>query len=237
MSGHSHWAGIKHRKGINDVKKGTIFTKHGKLITIAAREGGGDPAMNFQLRLAIERARAENMPKENIDRAIKRGTGELKGEEIVEAIYEATGPNGIMMLIKAATDNRNRTVSEIKAVLTKFGGKLGEMGSAMWNFEQIGFIDINLSGKNKDDAELIAIEAGAKDTRIEDELLTVITDPKDLQKVQAELSKNGLAITDFGLSYQAKTKADIDEKARASYEKLLEALDDQADVQEIYDNL
>jgi len=237
MSGHSHWAGIKHRKGLNDAKRGAVFTKHGKLISIAAREGGDNPDMNFQLRLAIDRARAENMPKENIDRAIKRGTGELGGAELVEIVYEAMGPGNIMMLIKTATDNRNRTVNEVKAILTKFGGKLGEMGSAMWNFDQVGFIDADIAGKDKDEMEMLAIEAGAKDTRIDGEILTVITNPQDLQKIQKELKDKDLAIKDFGLSYEAKTKADVDEKTKASYEKLLEALDEQDDVQEIYDTL
>jgi YebC/PmpR family DNA-binding regulatory protein len=237
MSGHSHWAGIKHKKGLNDAKRGAVFTKHGKLITIAARDGGGNPDMNFQLRLAIDRARAENMPKENIERAIKRGTGELKGEELVEIIYEAMGPGNIMMVIKTATGNRNRTVNEIKIILTKFGGKLGEMGSAMWNFDQVGFIDVDIAGKDKDEMEMLAIDAGAKDTRIEDAVLTVFTNPQDLQKIQKELQAKGLAIKDFGLSYEAKTKTDADENAKATYEKLLEALDEQDDVQDIYDNL
>lgn len=237
MSGHSHWAGIKHRKGINDAKRGAVFTKHGKLITIAAREGGGNPEMNFQLRLAIDRARAENMPKENIDRAVKRGTGEIKGAELMEIVYDAMGPGNIMMLIKTATDNRNRTVNEIKTVLSDFGGKLGEMGSAMWNFEQVGFIDIDITEKDKDEMEMLAIEAGAKDTKTEKDILTVFTNPADLQKIQKELQEKGLDIKDFGLSYEAKTKAEVDEKTRVSYEKLLEALDEQDDVQEIYDNL
>lgn len=237
MSGHSHWAGIKHRKGINDAKKGAIFTKHGKLISIAARDGGGNPDMNFQLRLAIDRARADNMPKENIDRAIKRGTGELKGAEIVEITYETVGPGNIMMLVKTATDNRNRTVSEIKAILTKSGGKLGEAGSAMWNFDQVGFVEADIAGKDRDEMEMLAIEAGAKDTRIEGDILTVITDSKNVQKIQGELAKNDLKILDFGLSYEAKNKAEVDEKTKESYEKLLEALDGQDDVQEIFDNL
>ncbi len=237
MSGHSHWAGIKHRKGLNDAKKGAIFTKHGKLISIAARDGGGNPDMNFQLRLAIDRARAENMPKENIERAVKRGTGELGGAELAEITYEAMGPGNIMMLIKTATDNRNRTVNEVKAILTKSGGKLGEMGSAMWNFNQVGFIDADIAGKDRDEMEMLAIEAGAKDTKIDGDILTVFTSPADLQKIQKELQDKGLTIKDFGLSYEAKTKADVDETARASYEKLLEALDEQDDVQEIFDNL
>jgi len=178
MSGHSHWAGIKHRKGINDAKRGKVFTKHAKMITIMARDGGGNPDINFQLRLAIDRARFENMPKENIERAIKKGTGEIKdGNSIEEIIYEAFGPSGIMLIIKTLTDNKNRTVSEIKAILGKFSGKLGGIGSVMWNFD---------------------------------------------------LSSSG---------YQPKNIIPLDDHLKEQYEKLLEALDDQADVQEIFDNL
>ncbi len=178
MSGHSHWAGIKHRKGINDAKRGQVFTKHGKLITIAARSGGGSPDTNFQLRLVIDRARLDNMPKENIERAIKRGTGELKeGAQIEEIIYEAYCPGGIMMVIKTLTDNKNRTVSEIKTILGKFGGKLGGQGSVMWNFEFSNF------------------------------------------------------------EYKPKNIIEADVKTKEQYEKLLETLDENEDIQEIYDNL
>jgi YebC/PmpR family DNA-binding regulatory protein len=177
MSGHSHWAGIKHRKGINDAKRAGIFTKLAKPIVIAAREGGGNPDDNFKLRLAVDKAKEFNMPKENIDRAIKRGTGEIKGEEISEIIYEAFGPGGIMMIIKTLTDNKNRTVSEIKAILGKFGGKLGGQGSVRWNFD---FLDSQ---------------------------------------------------------YKPKNVMSIDEKTKINYEKLIEQLNDQDDVEEIYDNL
>lgn len=177
MSGHSHFAGIKHRKGINDAKRAKVFTKLAKPITIAARVGGGNPDTNFKLRMTIDKAREFNMPKDNIEKAIKRGTGELKGAEISEIIYEAYGPGGIMMIIKTLTDNKNRTVSEIKTILGKFDGKLGGPGSAMWNFE-----------------------------------LT-----------EAE--------------YKPKNTVAIKENMKSQYEKLLEALDDQDDVEEIYDNI
>ncbi len=178
MSGHSHWAGIKHRKGINDAKRGQVFTKHGKLITIAARDGGGSPDTNFQLRLAIDRARLDNMPSVNIERAIKRGTGELKDQaEIQEIIYEAFGPGGIMMVIKTLTDNKNRTVSEVKTILGKFDGKVGGPGSVMWNFELSNF------------------------------------------------------------EYKPINIIEVDNKIKEQYKKLLESLDENDDVQEIYDNL
>lgn len=238
MSGHSHWAGIKHKKGLNDAKKGKVFTKHAKMISIAARDGGGGkPESNFQLRLAIDRARLDNMPKENIDRAIKKGTGELAGEEIAEITYEAMGPNGIMMLIKTATDNRNRTVSEIKSTLTKNGGKMGEIGSAMWNFEQVGSIVVSAAGRDIDEIDLLAIDAGAKDTHLEETSLLVFTDPTELQTVQENLIKQNLQIIDSGLIYIPKATVELDAETKIDYENLLEALDDQDDVQDIYDNV
>ena len=239
MSGHSHWAGIKHRKGINDAKRGKVFTKHAKLITIMARDGGGDPASNFQLRLVIDRARLDNMPKENIERAIKKGTGEIKeGNEIVEIIYEGMGPGNVQMIVKTATDNRNRTVSEIKSIFTKAGGKLGEMDSVMWNFKKVGNINVTVpKGASPYDLEEKAIDAGAEDTIYAGDVLTVFTLPENLQAVQKNLSAAGLTIEDAGLVYAPLQKTTLSDDDRLDYEKLLETLDDQDDVQEIYDNL
>lgn len=237
MSGHSHFAGIKHRKGINDAKRAKIFTKFAKPITIAAREGGGNPDTNFKLRMTIDKAREFNMPKENIDRAIKRGTGELKGEEIAEIIYEAKGPGNILMLIKTATDNRNRTVSELKSLLIKFGGKLGEAGSAMWNFDQVGSLHIDAAGRDASEIELLAIDAGAIDIKIEGTDINIFTKPKDLQSVKDNLEKNNLTVLEADLTYIPKNTTAADQDIRMDYEKLLEALDDQDDVSEIYDNL
>jgi YebC/PmpR family DNA-binding regulatory protein len=239
MSGHSHWAGIKHRKGLNDAKRGKVFTKHAKMITITAREGGGKPEMNFQLRLAIDRARLDNMPKENIERAIKKGTGELKeGGEIVEILYEGVGPGNVMMLVKTATDNRNRTVSELKSIFTKAGGKLGEMGSAMWNFKKVGNINIGVpEGSDPYALEEKAIEAGAEDTLYTDQTLTIYTLPENLKTVEENLEKAGVKIEDAGFAYVALQKTELSPDAKIDYEKLLETLDDQDDVQEIFDNL
>lgn len=239
MSGHSHWAGIKHRKGINDAKRGKVFTKHAKMITIMAREGGGKPETNFQLRLAIDRARLDNMPKENIERAIKKGTGELKeGNDIEEIIYEGMGPGNVQMLVKAATDNRNRTVSEIKSIFTKAGGKLGEKGSVMWNFKKVGNINVTLRADSDPyDLEMKAIDAGAEDTLFADSTLTIYTRPEDLQKVRENLEKTGIAIDDAALVFAPLQKTELDADAKIDYEKLLETLDNQDDVQEIYDNL
>lgn len=193
--------------------------------------------MNFSLRLAIERARMDNMPKENIERSIKRGTGELKGEEIIEIIYEAMGPGNIMMIIKTATDNRNRTVSELKSLLLKGGGKMGEMGSAMWNFEKVGQIDLETEDGKDEEAELQAIEAGAKDVRSEEGILSVITEVEDLRQIQEKLAEQGFRVVNSNMAYIPKTTVSVDNKTREAYEKLLEVLDDQDDVEEIYDNL
>jgi len=236
MSGHSHFAGIKHRKGINDAKRAHIFTKLSKPITIAAQEGGGNPDTNFKLRMAIDKARQFNMPKDNIDRAIKRGTGEMKGDQIVEIIYEAKGPGNVLMLIKCTTDNRNRTVSELKTVFNKIGGKMGEAGSSMWNFDQVGSIITEIDN-DIEEMELLAIDAGAKDTKIEEEKLVIFTDPKDLQKVRNNLNQKGIKIMEAGLVFIPKNTVEIDKETRLDYERLLEALDDQDDVDDIYDNL
>ena len=246
MSGHSHWAGIKHRKGINDAKRATVFTKHGKLITIAARDGGGNPEMNFQLRLAIDRARAENMPKENIERAIKRGTGELKDQAVIEEIiYEAYlpvrqagGPGQVAMLIKTATDNKNRTLGELKTILMKTGGKLVPAGSVGFLFKQVG--NINLAVENEKDLDVLemqAIEVGAEDTLYSEKVLTIYTLPENLQKVRESLEKLNLKIEGAELIYAPLQKTVLSESDKLDYEKLLEALDEQQDVQEIYDNL
>jgi YebC/PmpR family DNA-binding regulatory protein len=239
MSGHSHWAGIKHRKGINDAKRANVFTKFGRFITIAAREGGGSPDTNFKLKLAIDQARSVNMPKENIERAIKRGTGELKDESAIEeVIYEAYGPGNVAMLIKVATDNKNRTVGEIKNVITKAGGKMVPAGSVNYLFRQTGNINVTVV-KDKDpyDLELQAIEAGAEDTIYSDNILTVFTKPEDLQKVKENLEKTHFNVEDAGLIYAPIQKIKLEENNRLDYEKLLQTLDGLEDVQEVYDNL
>ena len=240
MSGHSHWAGIKQRKGVNDAKRANVFTKFGRIVTIAAREGGGDPETNFKLRMAIDQARSMNMPKEKIERAIKRGTGELKdGTTIEENLYEGYGPGQVALLIKTATDNRNRTVSEVKTILTKTGGKMVPSGSVSFMFRQVGEIIIDTEGKNKDDLEMQVIEAGADDIAFfeEDALCAIYTKIEDLQSTKEHLDKQGFIIKDAGLSFIPTQKTTLSEKERAQYELLLEKLQDQDDVQTVYDNL
>ncbi|HOW60625.1 MAG TPA: YebC/PmpR family DNA-binding transcriptional regulator [Candidatus Moranbacteria bacterium] len=238
MSGHSHWAGIKQRKGVNDAKKANVFTKYGRLISIAAKQGGGNPDHNFSLRLAIDQARSVNMPKDTIERAIKKGTGELKdGSEIEEVIYEGYGPGNVAMLIKTATDNRNRTFSEIKSLFTKGGGKLGSEGSVKFMFKQVGSIEILNENRNSDEIEIAAIEAGAEDMAYEKDFIIIYTATTELQNVKESLEKNGIKIEGAGLIYVPLQKIELLPEAKTAYENLWEKLDEHDDVQEIFDNL
>jgi YebC/PmpR family DNA-binding regulatory protein len=238
MSGHSHWAGIKQRKGVNDAKRASVFTKYGRLITIAAKQGGGNPDHNFSLRLAIDQARSVNMPKDTIERAIKKGTGELKdGAEIEEVIYEGFGPGNVAMLIKTATDNRNRTVSEIKSIFTKAGGKMAGEGSVKFMFRHVGCVDVAVGGKDPSEVEMMAIEAGAEDTVCEKDIVSVYTKIEDLQKVKENLEKAGLQIEGAGLVYAPTQKIELGAEVKGAYENLWEKLDEHDDVQEIFDNL
>lgn len=238
MSGHSHWAGIKQKKAITDAKRAGIFTKIAQVITVAAKEGGGNPETNFKLRLAMDQAQEVNMPKDNVERAIKRGTGELKGEaEIQEVVYEAYGPGNVAMLIKTTTDNKNRTVGEIKNILTKAGGKMVPAGSVGFLFKQVGSIAIKAKEEDVSDLELEAIDAGAEDVICADGAVIVYTKSEDLQKVKENLEQRGIAISNAGLVFVPFQKITIDENTRSGYEKLLEKLDEHPDVQEIFDNL
>ncbi|OGI25055.1 MAG: hypothetical protein A3J76_02370 [Candidatus Moranbacteria bacterium RBG_13_45_13] len=238
MSGHSHWAGIKHKKAVADAKRAGIFTKVARLVTLAAKEGGGDPTTNFKLRLAIDQARSVNMPNINIDRAIKRGTRELKDQAAIEEIvYEAMGPGNISMLVKVATDNKNRTLSEIRNAIEKSGGKMVPAGSFKHLFKNVGVIYINTATKNADEIELKAIDTGALDTIFQGEFLQIYTEPKDLKKIKEVLEKENINIDNAGLIFTPLDPINIDSDTKFDYEKLLEKLDELDDVQEIYDNL
>ncbi|MCX6766600.1 MAG: YebC/PmpR family DNA-binding transcriptional regulator [Candidatus Moranbacteria bacterium] len=238
MSGHSHWAGIKHKKGVADAKRAGVFTKVARIVTLAAKEGGGNPDMNFKLRIAIDQARTVNMPKDNIDRAIKRGTGELKDQAAIEEIvYETMAPGNITMLIKTATDNKNRTVSELKAIFNKTNVKMVPAGSFKHLFKQVGIIYVDTTGKNADDLEMKAIKAGAIDTIFQAELLQVYTEPRELKKVKDTLEKDGVQIDNANIIFHPLDPIEIDPHTKIDYEQLLEKLDKLDDVQEIYDNL
>jgi len=238
MSGHSHWAGIKHKKGVADAKRAGVFTKVARIVTLAAKDGGGNPDMNFKLRLAINQARSVNMPKDNIDRAVKRGTGELKdAAQIEEMTYEAMAPGNIAMLVKTATDNKNRTVSELKAIFNKTNVKMVPAGSFKHLFKQVGVIYVNTQDKNADELELKAIDAGALDTIFQGELLQIYTAPKELVKVKNILEKNGVEIDNANIIFHPLNPIEIDKHTKIDYENLLEKLDELDDMQEIYDNL
>ncbi len=239
MSGHSHWAGIKHRKGINDAKRAKVFTKLARPVTIAAREGGGNPDTNFKLRLAIDRARAFNMPRENIDRAIQRGTGELKdGSQIEELVYEGFAPGNIALIIRASTENKNRTVGDIRSTLTKNGGKLVPTGSISFLFEEVGEIRIEMLPEELDAAELAAIEAGAKDIEYNqrEQTLFVFVAVPELRSAQESLEKAGYSVADSSIVFRPNERVRIETSARERLESLLEKLNDLDDVDEIYDN-
>ena len=240
MSGHSHWHSIKYQKGAADAKRSRAFSKLARQISVAAREGGGNPDTNSKLRLAIEQARAINMPKNNIERAIKRGTGELAGEKLEEVIFEAYGPGGIAIIIKGITDNKNRTLGEIKQTLAQNGGKLADEGSVRWLFERKGVVtvDKNQNLKNKEELELDAIEAGAEDISWhKDCLLDIYTEPEDLEKVKKNLEGKEVKIDSASLDWVPKQPIEIEEKEKETAKKLFDALDENEAVQDIYSNL
>ena len=240
MSGHSKWATIKRKKGAADARRGQLFTKLTREITVSAREGGGDPESNFRLRLAVQRARAENMPLENIQRAIQRGAGGAEGGAHYEEItYEAYGPNGVAMLVQAVTDNRNRTVAEIRSIITKAGGSLGETGSVAWMFDPRGLILVEPhDGEDPDEISLAAIDAGAEDVQADDEgVVEIVTAFNDLKHVQDALTGQNLNVTNAERTMVPKTTMTLDEKGMEQTLRLVDRLEELDDVQTVYTNL
>ena len=240
MSGHSKWSKIKRQKGVADVKKGKIFSQLSKAITLTAKSGGGDASMNPALKLVIEKAKQANMPLDNIEKAIKKGTGELEGGTIEEVLYEAHGPEGIALIIEGTTDNTNRTVAEIKHILSQNNGRLGEVGSVKWMFDRFGYIEVDKKeiGLSDDDLEMAIIDSGAEDFKLIDDIIVVYTKPEDLYKVKENLEKNNIKISDTGFEWKAKNTIKIDdEKINARIEKLFEALDEQEDINDVFSNL
>lgn len=236
MAGHSKWANIKHKKAAEDAKRGKLFTKLSREITVAARDGG-DPEYNFALRLAIDRAQAANMPNDTIERAIKRGTGELEGGPLEEIVYEAYGPGGIALLLHVVTDNRNRTIADIRKVFNRQGGSLGESGSVMWQFDRKGRIVLKLDGSEPDKLALLAIDAGAEDFEIDDDLLSIYTSPADLEAVKEYIESDGVEIDDAELTMVPKTTIELDQDQALKTLRLMETLEDLDDVQQVYSNL
>lgn len=236
MAGHSKWAQIKRKKAVADAKKGKLFTKLIREITIAARQGGGNPEGNPRLRLAIDQARAANMPMENIERAIKKATGELEGSQYEEIIYEGYGPGGVAILIEAVTDNKNRTVSELRHLFSRHGGRLAESGSVNWMFQRKGIITIEKSKINEDDLIMLALDAGADDVITETDYYEVQTSLENFEKVRRTLIEKGVEVENASLQYVPQSLIKIDGKENETALKLLEVLEDHDDVQNVYTN-
>ncbi len=237
MSGHSKWSQIKRQKGVTDAKRGQIFTRLAREVSVAVRSGGGaDPNNNFRLRLAIQRARESNMPMENIDRAIKRGGGGGDAVALEEVLYEGYGPGGYAILVEAMTDNRNRTASEIRNAFAKGGGNLGESGSVAWIFEAKGVITIDPGKKDPEEIALLAIDGGAEDVKTDADAFEVYTDPPELEKVRKALEHQGVTITSAEVLMQPKTSVFLKDKEAVQALKLVDRLEELEDVQKVYFN-
>jgi len=237
MSGHSKWSTIKRKKAATDAKRGKLFTKIGRELVIAAREGGSDPNANIKLRLVIDKAKAANMPKDNIERAIRRGAGLEKGEALEEITYEGYGPQGVALLVRVLTDNRNRSVADVRRVFNRQGGSLGETGCVAWQFDTKGYITIEAGTTDPDTLFEIAVEAGAEDVEIGDDLFEVFTEPADLHVVRDALSADNVPINSAELSMIPKVTLSLDEKGTLSNMNLIDALEELDDVQQVYSNL
>ena len=237
MSGHSHWATTHRAKGVNDAKRAAIFTKYGRNIIVAAAAGGSNPDSNYMLKIAIDAARSVNMPKDNIERAIKRGTGELKdAAKIEEFTYEAYGPGQIALIIEAATDNKNRTVSEVKSILTKGDGKFVPTGAVSFMFRRVGLITFLLEKYSAEALENEVLDSGADDFFVTDESFIVVTAIDQLQSVQEYFKGKNLLSENAELGYLPIQTATLPENDQAAFDKLLETLDDHPDVQKVWDN-
>src|SRR5207253_3702003 len=234
MSGHSHWATIKHKKGAIDAKRGKLWSKLSRAIIIAAKNGGGDPNMNLKLRYAIDKAREVSMPKDNIERAIKRGTGDQEGVTFEELTYEGFGPGGVAILVDVLTDNRNRTSGEVRKLLERGGGKMGSSGNVAFLFERKGLIAVEAADVDEDKLMGVALDAGADDLKRQDTLFEVTTDPSAFTKVKEAVEGAGIKIANAELSQVAKAARDVDEETGKKVARLMEALDDHDDVQNVY---
>jgi len=237
MAGHSKWKNIRIRKGKQDAIRGKMFTKMSKEIIVAAKMGGGDIAMNPRLRVAVEKARENSMPADNIKRAVARGTGEIEGADYEEIVYEGYGPAGAAIMLECYTENRNRTVAEVRHAFAKNGGNMAENGSVGWQFKHVGHIVVDRNGRDEDDFTMLALEAGAEDIVVDDETFTVVTAMEDLHRVNDALEKSGIKAQDVGLLYTPTNKTELSAEDQVKLLKLLDALDDLDDVQETYINV
>jgi YebC/PmpR family DNA-binding regulatory protein len=237
MSGHNKWSKIKRQKGVEDAKRGNLYTKLTREIIMAARSGGGDLETNFKLRLAVQKARDSSMPKDNIERAIERGSGTGEGVILEELTLEGYGPSGTAILAQTVSDNRNRTVQEIRNVFTKNGGVMGSAGSVAWLFDNKGIISIDSEGLDADEVTLNAIDAGAEDVKVEDGSIEVYTKPNELELVKKALEAKKLTVASAELSMIPKTLIAVEDKAAVQTLKMLEKLEDLDDVQKVYSNV
>jgi YebC/PmpR family DNA-binding regulatory protein len=238
MSGHSKWSTIKRKKGAADAKRGQLFTRLAREIAIAAREGGGDPDANFRLRLAVDRARANNMPKDNIERAIARGTGDSKdGSAIEEVYYEGYAPNAIALIIDCVTDNRNRAVADIRHVLTRYGGSLGEAGSVGWQFRQVAYFSFPAEGKDQDEVFELAVEGGADDVIFDDDEIEIIAPVESFKDISDQLDAAGIESDEAELRMVPNNEITLSTDDTLQVLRVIEALEDLDDVQDVYSNL
>jgi len=239
MSGHSKWSKVKHSKGALDAKRSALFTKLGQAIIIAAREGGGDLDSNFKLRLIVDRAKKANLPKDNIERAIKRGTGEIKGKQIEEITYEVFGPGGTAFIIEVLTDNKNRIATSLRIILRKHGGNLAGKNSVLWMFNRLGVININsdLIKGDKEEWQLKIIEAGAEDFKEYEERLTIYASLNNLEKLKEAIENQGIEIESAGIEWVAKELISIDESKGQKVTAIFEDLENDPDVQNYYTNI
>ena len=236
MSGHSKWANIRLRKGAQDAKRGKLFTKAAKEVMLAAKSGGGDPASNARLRTAITAAKAVNLPKDKIETAIKKGTGELTAEVLDEITYEGYGPGGVALVIEAVTDNKNRTVAEVRHILAKHGGQLGETGSVGWIFDKKGIFSFPKSAVTEDRLMEVGLEAGVEDVVDDDDYWEVRTAPADFEAAQAAFEASGLSFESAKIDMIAKTTVPLDDEAGRKIVKMVDLLEDNDDVQNVYVN-
>jgi YebC/PmpR family DNA-binding regulatory protein len=236
VAGHSKWSQIKRKKAVNDAKRGKLFTGLIREITVAARAGGGDPNFNPRLRLAVDTAKEANMPADNIDRAIKRGTGELEGVDYEEIVYEGYGPGGVAIYIETLTDNANRTVAEVRHILSRNGGSLGTSGSVAWQFDRKGQLYVDATRHDEESLMLAALEAGAEDVQQDDDTFIVSTDVTTFHAVQDALREQGITPDEAELAMVPKATVEIAGEEAARLLKLLDLLDDADDVQKVYSN-
>jgi len=236
LSGHSKWSSVKHQKAATDARRGQLFTKLTREIIIAVREGGSNPDMNFRLRLAIQKARDNNMPIDNIDRAIKKGSGTAEGASLVELVFEGYGPGGTAILVQALTDNRNRTLQDVRNVFSRHNGSLGESGCVAWIFDSKGLISIKVNGLDADELALQAIDAGADDVKVEDTFVEIYTKPDELEMVRTALEQNNIPVDSAELSMVPKTMVELDDKMALQTLKLLDKLEELDEVQNVSSN-